>query len=52
MANLKRFLKLRDFNPMFKGIKENNYVGIPCLVIDGQPHLEINEILLNSLVEE
>lgn len=37
MINLKQFLKYRDNAPEFKVIKENGFVGLPCIVInDGQ----------------
>lgn len=37
MINLKQFLKYRDNAPEFKEIKENGFVGLPCIVInDGQ----------------
>lgn len=30
-ANLKAFLKLRDGNPLFDGIREAGNIGIPCI---------------------
>ena len=30
-ANLKAFLKLRDGNPLFDGIREEGNIGIPCI---------------------
>ncbi len=32
MANLKRFLKVRDYNSYFDEIKEGNRVGVPTLM--------------------
>lgn len=32
MANLKKFLKVRDNNSYFDTIKENNKVGVPTLM--------------------
>ena len=29
---LKEFLKIRDENPMFDGVKENGSIGIPCII--------------------
>lgn len=48
MFNLKQFLKYRDNHPQFEEVKENNRVGIPCIVInngekiiiDSKPDLE------------
>ncbi len=45
IANLKAFLKIRDFSDEFHEVKKNNKVGIPCIVKDG-------EILLGEKVDE
>ena len=29
---LKEFLRIRDENPMFDGVKENGSIGIPCII--------------------
>lgn len=34
MINLKKFLKLRDYNEVFDEIKANNRVGLPCVVVN------------------
>lgn len=31
LANLKAFLKLRDGNPLFDGIRAAGKIGIPCI---------------------
>ncbi|MFC0322553.1 hypothetical protein ACFFHT_03080 [Gallibacterium melopsittaci] len=33
MANLKRFLRLRDQHSAFDSVKANGYAGVPALVI-------------------
>lgn len=35
MADLKEFLKLRDYSPVFIPVKENGSVGIPAIIDDG-----------------
>ena len=43
---LKRFLKLRDTNPLFDRVKESGGVGIPCFQLeDGSLTLDVQEIL-------
>lgn len=34
MLNLKKFLKYRDNEPVFKEIREAGRVGLPCIVIN------------------
>ena len=34
MLNLKTFLKYRDNNPEFEGIRGTGTVGLPCIVIN------------------
>lgn len=34
MLNLKAFLKYRDNNPEFEGIRGTGTVGLPCIVIN------------------
>ena len=52
MINLKQFLKYRDNAPEFKKIKENGFVGLPCIVInDGQQIIfDYNLLDIDSLV--
>ena len=32
LKNLKEFLKIRDGNPMFDGLREEGKIGIPCIL--------------------
>ena len=32
LAHLKAFLKIRDREPVFEGVKQEGKIGIPCLV--------------------
>lgn len=41
MANLKRFLHLRDTHHAFEKAKQNGYIGIPALVIEDKVILDI-----------
>ena len=46
IGNLKRFLKLRDTNPLFDEPKQKGAVGVPCFQLeDGTLTLDINEVL-------
>ena len=43
---LKRFLTLRDTNPIFDEVKENHWVGVPCFQFqDGSLSLDIDEVV-------
>ena len=43
---LKRFLTLRDTNPIFDEVKENHWVGVPCFQFqDGSLSLYIDEVV-------
>lgn len=45
MVNLKRFLKLRDNNPIFDSIKQKGYIGIPALLLSqGDVILDIHQL--------
>lgn len=46
IGNLKRFLKLRDTNPLFDDAKKTGSVGIPCFQLeDGTLTLDLEEVL-------
>lgn len=32
LKNLKEFLKLRDDNPLFDGVRQEGKIGIPCIL--------------------
>ena len=45
-ANLKRFLKLRDTEPLFDEVKERGAIGVPCFKLeDGTLTLDLQEVL-------
>lgn len=44
MANLKSFLKLRDYRKEFEVSKEENRVGIPVLLMDNSLIFDVNEL--------
>lgn len=45
-TNLKEFLKIRDHEPLFESVKEENRIGIPLFVNeDGEKTFDINEAL-------
>ncbi len=46
LGYMKEFLKIRDENPLFKQVKEEGNIGIPCLVTeDGLVTLDWNEVI-------
>lgn len=46
IGNLKRFLKIRDTNPMFDPVKANGGVGVPLFVFeDGTMTFELDDVL-------
>ena len=45
-ANLKRFLKLRDHEPLFDEVKKEGKIGIPCFQLeDGTLTLDLDLVL-------
>ena len=53
MLYLKKFLKLRDYAPEFKEIKEAGRVGLPCIVIGKEEKIlfDYNLLDIESLEE-
>ena len=47
MLYLKKFLKLRDYAPEFKEIKEAGRVGLPCIVIGKEEKILFDYNLLD-----
>lgn len=46
IGNLKRFLKIRDTNPMFDAVKEKGGVGVPLFVLeDGTMTFDVEEVI-------
>lgn len=52
MGHLKRFLKLRDVNPKYNEVKSKNQVGIPTLVIDGEPFILEGDAYIEELIKK
>lgn len=44
MANLKRFLRLRDQHSAFDAVKANGYAGVPALVVGDDVILDIERL--------
>jgi glutaredoxin-related protein len=42
-AALKSFLKIRDTYPIYDPVKEGGKIGIPTIILDGEPMLEADE---------
>lgn len=49
---LKRFLGLRDTNPLFEEVRKNGSVGIPCFQFeDGTLTLDVEEVIRRAEAE-
>lgn len=49
IGNLKRFLQLRDTNPIFDEVKKAGSVGVPCFQFeDGTLTLDVNDVLAKA----
>lgn len=52
-SNLKRFLKLRDTEPLFDEVKASGKIGVPCFKLsDGTLTLSLEEVLEKISAEE
>ncbi len=49
-AALKRFLKLRDTNPLFESIRGSGRVGIPTILIDDEVIIGFEEDKINEII--
>ena len=50
---LKRFLPLRDTNPIFDEVKKNHWGGVPCFQFqDGSLSLDIDEVVKRAEAED
>lgn len=48
---LKRFLKLRDEQPLFEEVKKKNAIGIPCFQFeDGTLTLDVEDVISRAEV--
>lgn len=47
---LKRFLKIRDNNDIYKPVKEAGAIGLPTIIIDDEIILEFEEEKINELL--
>jgi len=52
MKNLKEFLKIRDTNDIYKGIRGRSMVGIPMLKINEEIIIGLSEEKLLEIIEE
>jgi len=50
-AALKRFLKIRDTNPLYIPVKEAGRVGIPTVLIDDEVFLELDDDKIEELMK-
>lgn len=48
---MKRFLKIRDANPIYIPVKEAGRVGIPTILIDDEVMLELEEDKIEELMK-
>lgn len=51
-AALKRFLKIRDTNPLYDPIRGTGKIGIPTIVIDDEVMLELDDAKLEELMKK
>ena len=49
-GSLKRFLKIRDTNPIYIPVKEAGRVGIPTVLIDNEVFLELDDDKIEELI--
>lgn len=52
MAALKSYLVMRDTNDAFKDIRGTRTVGVPLLVVDGEPYILGSEDRVDELICE
>jgi glutaredoxin-related protein len=48
---MKRFLKIRDTNPLYIPVKEAGNIGIPTVVIDDEVMLGLDDEQIEELVK-
>lgn len=48
---LKRFLKIRDNNPLYNPVKEAGRVGIPTVLIDDEVFLGLDDEQIDELMK-
>jgi glutaredoxin-related protein len=48
---MKRFLKIRDTNPLYVPVKEEGRIGIPTVVIDDEVMLGLEDEQIEELVK-
>ena len=51
LGAMKRFLKIRDTNPLYLPVKEAGNVGIPTVVIDDEVMLGLEDEQIEELVK-
>jgi glutaredoxin-related protein len=48
---MKRFLKIRDTNPLYIPVKEEGRIGIPTIVIDDEVMLDLDDEKIEELAK-
>lgn len=51
LGAMKRFLKIRDTNPLYIPVKEEGNIGIPTVVIDDEVMLGLDDEKIEELVK-
>ena len=51
LGAMKRFLKIRDTNPLYIPVKEAGNIGIPTVVIDDEVMLGLDDEKIEELVK-
>jgi len=50
LGALKRFLKIRENNPLYDKVKEKGGIGIPTLIIDDEVMIDIDKEKLEKIL--
>lgn len=48
---MKRFLKIRDTNPIYDSVKEKGGIGIPTLIIDDEVMIDIDKEKIEKMLQ-
>ena len=51
LGAMKRFLKIRDTNPLYIAVKEEGRIGIPTVVIDDEVMLGLDDEKIEEIVK-
>lgn len=50
LGALKRFLRLRDSNPLFDGVREKGGIGLPAIIIDDEVMIDFDREKLEEML--